>query len=156
MPTLSWVGSGEYVFDGLDPESGHADTTLVFKVVYTDLDGHAPATGDPELHINLDGNEIDGSPFTMTLDSWVGDHFDHSQGSVYRYECRLDEGEYAYHFTATDNTGEVANATQEVKGPEIERPDTTGGDDDSSPGLVTVVGAIVLVAMTRHARTRRK
>ena len=109
VPALAYVGTGNYVADGVDPENGTISSTFTFRVNYTDLDNHAPDTGSgyPRVVIKKGGTGIAGSPFTMTgLDGDVT----YSDGKVYTTGVTgLSIGaDYTYQFEANDSLSGVA------------------------------------------------
>lgn len=115
-PVLSWLGAGNYVSDGLDPETGDANTTYYFRIKYTDSDNNAPKTGYPKLHIEKDGIAISTNPFTMV----AVDSNTFSVGRVYEYAVVLPTASYTYYFSAFDTTSLPAigtPATIEMTGP---------------------------------------
>lgn len=117
-PVLSWVGTGGYVADGVDPDLAEHLTKCTFKVRYADADGDPPDPG-VKLRLLRNGSELSGSPFDMT----TGAVSDWAAGAVFRFSRQLRWGDYAYYFEASDGsanaTGEPVN---EADGPEIITP----------------------------------
>ncbi|MCX7716349.1 MAG: hypothetical protein N2Z73_02920, partial [Endomicrobia bacterium] len=71
-PVLEWTGEGNYVNDGLDPETGRPLENFKYRVKYKDPDGDPPESGYPKVHILKDSLEIQGSPFGWTFQSGEG------------------------------------------------------------------------------------
>ncbi|UCG70600.1 MAG: hypothetical protein JSV09_06175 [Thermoplasmata archaeon] len=114
-PTLDWTGEADYIFDGISPWIGNTSSTFVYKIKYTQPGNFPPATGDPKLHILKDGNEVSGSPYSMTFESGS-----YSQGAIFSFSLNLTEGiNYSYYFTASDEKGRVAQPTEEKDGPDV-------------------------------------
>ncbi len=65
QPTLSWAGEPGYENDGINPQEGEPETSFSFKVTYASVDGFAPQSDYPKVHIKKGGIEISGSPFPM-------------------------------------------------------------------------------------------
>ncbi len=115
LPILNWIDDTGYTTDGLEPEEGELTTVFIFKIKYTDSNGHGPSSGQPELHILDSGVEIKGSPFAMTFISGSN-----QVGAVYSYSTTLSEGmDYTYYFSARDILGGVALPTEEKDGPNV-------------------------------------
>ena len=104
-PTLSWTGETNYVSDGLNPETGDISTSFVYRVKYTDIEGDAPTTSYPEVHIKKGGTEISGSPFAMAYISGAYD-----TGAIYSYSKIINSTgtDYTYYFEAQDSLGAIA------------------------------------------------
>ncbi|UCD91772.1 MAG: fibronectin type III domain-containing protein, partial [Methanobacteriota archaeon] len=120
-PTLDWTGETNYAADGLNPEIGSSSTSFIYRVKYTDSDGDAPAANDPQLHIEKNGTEITGSPFTMIHESGS-----YSAGAIFSYSISLAEGDdYSYYFTSSDDQGASATPTTEMFAPYVSDLDTT-------------------------------
>ncbi|MBI3802256.1 MAG: hypothetical protein HY282_00650 [Nitrospirae bacterium] len=114
-PTLQWTGEANYQTDGLDPETGTADTPFKFRVTYKDADGDLPLAGTPRLHLLKGGKEVTGSPFAMSLEKG-----DPVGGILYSYNNPLPEGaDYTYYFDALDATGLQAIASPSVPTPTV-------------------------------------
>ncbi len=103
-PTLEWAGLAGYVNDGVQPNRRPAGATFIYKVLYRDANGNAPA------YVRLavtgpGGSPIPGSPFAMTNKTgstdWVG-------GVVFTKALVLTTpGVYAYRFQTDDGYGAV-------------------------------------------------
>jgi hypothetical protein len=114
IPVLDWTDGSGFESDALDPETGNLTTTFVFKIKYTDSDGHAPDSA-PKLHIMKWGLEITESPFAMIYESGSNE-----TGAIYIYSIVLNEGtNYSYFITASDILGLEAQATSEKDGPDV-------------------------------------
>jgi len=115
VPILSWTGESGYESDGLDPETGTAATTFVYRVKYTDEDNDAPLFGYPKVHILKGGSEISGSPFIM---SYVSGSYD--TGAIYTYSTTLSLGtDYTYYFEARNINDIEAIPTSSINAPDI-------------------------------------
>ncbi len=120
-PQVLWQGEGNYVSDGLHPETGNTSTAFVYRVRYKDDDGDLPAKGFPQVYIKKGEVQLPGSPFAMNYVSGTPE-----KGSVYEYSLSLPEGaDYGYYFSARDILGNEASgaATTPTKGP-IVSPET--------------------------------
>jgi hypothetical protein len=112
IPTLDWTSDVGYESNGVSPETGNLTTIFVFKIKYSDPEGHAPSEG-PKLHILKWGMEIPLSPFIMNYES--GSNL---TGAIYSISITLAEGvNHTYYFTASDILGQSAQPTEEKDGP---------------------------------------
>jgi hypothetical protein len=112
-PSLDWVGTGNYVADGVDPDSASHTSTFTFRVEYTDTDG---TSGDPPVFIEVwvdvddDGSYESTEKFAMT-EVDPGDT-DYSDGKLYEKDMSFnlwpsitaDDGVLNYRFTASDGS----------------------------------------------------
>ena len=73
LPMLSWLGTGNYVSDGVDPNSAAGGSSYTFKVTYTDADDEAPSPIQVWVDIDDDDTYEAGEKYDMTLDSGDGD-----------------------------------------------------------------------------------
>ena len=110
-PTLAWVGSGNYISDGVHPDSGTSGTSFEFRVTYTDANNDQPKAIQVWVDKNDGGDYLDaGEKFTMNeLDP--GDTVC-SDGKVYYRTVPLTkagDGVLNYRFYASD--GQVATGT---------------------------------------------
>lgn len=113
-PTLTWPGDAGYESDGLDPESGHTQTTFVYRVAYADADGDPP--GSVMVHVNKGDAPLADSPFEMNCAS--GHYVEPVVCS--KNQQGLDAGtDYIYWFTAVDDQGNSALATAEFDAPDV-------------------------------------
>jgi len=110
-PTLAWTGETNYTADGLEPGTAHAGSTCIFRVKYTDLDGDAPATGYPLVHVFKNSVELAGSPFAMSLVSGTP-----ASSAIYTYsKVLISTGtDYTYYFEAQDAYNAVSTGTPVV------------------------------------------
>jgi hypothetical protein len=115
-PMLSYTGESNYTNSGLFPLTGMSTTTFTFRIKYTDADNDAPKTGYPKMHLYKSGQEIPGSPFSMT----AADTSDqvYSDGKIYFYPTTLSTGLYTYSFETQDYWGGLSN-TPSGSGPNI-------------------------------------
>jgi hypothetical protein len=113
-PELSWIGTGGYESDGLEPEAGNSRDTYIYRIQYSDPDNDSP--GSLQTHILSGASEIIGSPFEMSCTG-----IDYQIGVDCSFEANnLTAGlDYSYYFTGQDNQGNLANPTEELNGPTI-------------------------------------
>jgi hypothetical protein len=113
-PILSWPGDADYEHDGLHPESGDVGDNYHYRIKYTDPAGDAP--GYVQVHIEKDGADIIGSPFSMTCESG-----DYVAGVICSYTQQgLEPGNgYTYWFEAEDDQGNPATSTHELDAPDV-------------------------------------
>ncbi len=98
-PVLEWVGEGEYLKDGVFPDTGNIDRMFTFCVKYIDLDGDAPLPGEPKVIIYKDAIPIG----TYSMDYVQGTA---TTGAVYKFSRFLPSpGTYAYRFFAATASG---------------------------------------------------
>lgn len=97
-PELTYSGDSGYTSDGVNPNSGQIDTNFTYKVVYTDIDNHAPSA------TNLVKVYIDGTANTMILDPSAGNDGDYTNGEQYKYTTTIPEGPHTYYFSTSDGT----------------------------------------------------
>ncbi|MEW6621326.1 MAG: hypothetical protein AB1422_18680, partial [bacterium] len=105
-PVLSWAGISDYVYDGIEPETGKSGDTFTYLVKYTDDDNDPPLAGYPLLYVFRGDNEaVPGSPYVM-------DHNDplditYTDGKLYKKELslRLTGTDYKYRFEVKDIKG---------------------------------------------------
>ncbi|MFH1563453.1 MAG: fibronectin type III domain-containing protein [Nitrospirota bacterium] len=98
-PTLDWVGEGEYLKDGVYPDSGNIDMAFTFKVKYIDLDNDAPGTSSPGVIIYKDGQSVGTHSMSYVQGTYA-------TGAVYKFSRFLSTpGTYSYRFFATDASG---------------------------------------------------
>jgi len=64
-PQIGWTQEEGYTQDAFEPPAGDEGTEFVFRVSYSDLDGHGPAAGYPRVNVFDSGLPIPGSPFEM-------------------------------------------------------------------------------------------
>ncbi len=107
-PKLDWVGTEGYDDNGVEPEGRQLPgTDFVFRVLYTDFEGDAPAFVNchiAKLIENKDKalieDEVHGSPFTMTSSDT-----NYVQGAVFTMRRQLlDEGRYVVWFASREAT----------------------------------------------------
>src|SRR5210317_51251 len=112
-PTLSWSDEEGLWNDGVTPDYGIVSSDdFTFKVIYTDSDNDAPASGYPKVHILQGGTAISGSPFTMTQETGCGLPYcgnGYTDGEQYYYTTTLTSaGNYTYKFEAKDSNEDIA------------------------------------------------
>ena len=117
-PILSWTGEENYTSDGINLESGSANTAFIYRVKYSDIDGDAPLAEQPKVHILKNSSEISGSPFSMSLVS--GNSL---TGASYSYSASLpvSGNDYSYYFEAKDIWSGTATGvpTSTTNGPTV-------------------------------------
>ena len=120
-PSLSWTGETGYESDGLEPESGTTTTSFEYRIKYTDSDNNPPQEGYPKLHILKGGQDIEGSPFSMSETN--PQDTDYTDGKLYHFtKQNLTPGsDYTYYFEAEDAQGASAmgEPTSPKAGPEV-------------------------------------
>ena len=115
-PTLAWTGEEGYTA-GISTTTGNTEMAFVYRVLYTDQDGHSPANGFPKVHIAKSNWEIPGSPFEMEFVSG-----NNKIGAVYTYSQALTPGnDYTYFFEAKDSQSAIAAGapTSTLPGPSV-------------------------------------
>ncbi|MDI6734607.1 MAG: hypothetical protein QME42_00165 [bacterium] len=120
IPTLNWTCEPGYVNNGLEPELGDLQTTFTWRVNYTDMDGDAPLSNYPVVHILKGGMEIEHSPFI--LNAVDTNDVNYKDGKLFTYSSLLaDTGTYSYYFEAYDSLHNQAtgSATLLKYGPSI-------------------------------------
>ena len=108
-PALDWVGTGNYVADGVDPDSAPVNNNFTFQVKYTDADGDPPIFIELWLDISDDGSYHSSDIFAMTEVNPADTNY--TDGKLYETVVFLDEwtgwdgdGILNYRFTAADGT----------------------------------------------------
>lgn len=98
-PVLRWLSSTGYGTDGVDPNSGAANATFRFRVVYADANGQPPTAA--LLYVQVAGAPLAGSPFA--LDRATTEKPDYVAGVTYFKNLTLPAGTpYTYRFSASD------------------------------------------------------
>ncbi|GEM_PF-7042899 len=114
-PDLYWTAEAGYTHDGLEPHQGDSFTAFKFRVKYKDLDGDAPLSGYPKLHVKKAGQEINGSPFSLSPESGSA-----ATGAIYTTSITLPDGnDTTYYFEAYDVWGVQAWSTANKNGPTV-------------------------------------
>ena len=105
VPILTWLGTSDYGWDGVDPDWGTArQTRFVFKVRYQDADGDAPSY--VTVHLRRNGRHF--GEFAMA--PGAGDYV---YGRIYRKAKRLLPGHYEHCFRARNRDGLTLGAPTE-------------------------------------------
>jgi len=135
-PVLSPTGETNYETDGVDPDNGSDTTEFVFRVKFSDADGHVPATGYPKVGIDLDveGNITPAERFEMVeVDPADTDTTD---GKLYTYGMVLGGTPpitYNYMFETMDNTSTWATPLV-YSGPTV--------DSTNAPPILKWIGLV--------------
>ncbi len=59
VPTLTWIGSGNYASDGVNPDSAASGSSFEFRVTYADSNNHSPTAIQLWIDRNDDGDYLD-------------------------------------------------------------------------------------------------
>lgn len=136
-PTLSSLGTNDYVSDGLHPQTGDTNTNFTYKVKYTDTDNDPPSAGYPRVYIKKGGVNISGSPFAMTYESGSSE-----TGAQYTYSTTFSSAgtNYTYYFEAYDIMGATATGTptSSVDAPDVTTAVTATQNESRNEVVVTV------------------
>jgi hypothetical protein len=122
VPTLDWLGTGNYATDALDVEFGNTSTLFTYKVAYSDLDNDAPASIDVLIE---KPSGIAWGTLPLAWESWVGAPGDYVAGAVFSASTTLAPSglDYAYFFNASDGIDWAAGApTVAIDGPDVDNP----------------------------------
>ena len=98
----------------VDPAVGAPNVTFTYRITYTDADNHPPAAGSVKLHILKGGQEIAGSPITMSPED--PNDTDYTDGKVFvatRTDMPGPGSDYTFQINAADNLG-VGNSNADV------------------------------------------
>ncbi|MEW6094907.1 MAG: fibronectin type III domain-containing protein [bacterium] len=110
LPTLSWLGEGDYVNSGVSPHLGTIGTEFIYMIDYTDLDNNPPLDDFPKVDILRNQESIPNSPFKMEEVNPADS--DYTNGKQYKLAKYLPSaGTYSYKFIAKDSTGLLAIGT---------------------------------------------
>ena len=127
----------------VDPPEGHTGTEYTFQVTMWDADGH----------LGTVSIELDGTAHEMTPDPSDAEA---SDGVVYTFTTKLDEGEHEYFFTGEDPLG--LEATGPCVGDGNARTMMVYAKEKSStPGMgaLAALTAIILLGVAMVVRNRR-
>jgi predicted outer membrane repeat protein len=117
VPILSWLGSGAYIADGVNPNGGlTGSNSFTFKVTYTDADNQCPVSGSSDIQVWIDKNDMGtyepSEKFNMIEDD-AGDT-DCTNGKVYTLTVtnllRVTDDYLNYRFYGSDGSA-VATGT---------------------------------------------
>jgi hypothetical protein len=117
-PRLTFTGDAGYTDTALQPSTGSAADVFSFRIMYTDPDGHPPATGHPVLAVHRGTWTVYSTPMTLS-----GGGLPHV-GMVYIASVTPSEfatagnpyGQHTYSITAADSLG-TSTATAPMPGP---------------------------------------
>jgi predicted outer membrane repeat protein len=103
-PTIAWLGTGNYVSDGVHPDSGSSGDTFEFRVEHTDTDNNPPISIQVWIDHNDDTDYADdGEKLTMTeVDPIDTDYTDGKEYSVSTQLYYAGDGTFTYRFYASD------------------------------------------------------
>jgi len=126
-PTLQFLGTGNFLGDGVDPDTAVENTTFTFRVIFKDLDGDKPKDGKVYLRIDLDKNKVIGAtdPKIVMTEASAQDQ-NYADGKEYTATYKFtDDGTYGYRFEAQDanNITAVGQASVDyIPGPVVTVP----------------------------------
>jgi hypothetical protein len=121
-PSLAWTGEPGYTTDAVDPDTGPANATYMWRITYVDEDNDPPALYEPQLHVFHDGLELATSPYVMASVNPKGGNY---RLGVIFFAIVPDlvcGGVYESYITVRDARGR-ANNTQLAPGPQVICPD---------------------------------
>ncbi len=131
----------------VSPAKGNSTTSFTYKVIYSDLENDAPATGFPRVAIykNFDAfthNASSPAPMELDMDSAAGLHDgDYINGEQYRYSTVLGSDEdFNYRFQARAATGLLDDVETPLQTNESMGPDPYV--DVTPPALISNVVAV--------------
>ncbi len=105
-PTLSFLPTGPYAGDGIDPNKGTANSTpFFFNIIYTDADNNPPSN----VTLVVD-NGITVSRYAMMFDTEASDALrdgNYTNGEQYTFALQFPRGDYRYYFEVADETNTV-------------------------------------------------
>ncbi|MEW6618111.1 MAG: 6-bladed beta-propeller [bacterium] len=118
-PTLTWIGEGGYISDGVEPDVGPTGY-FTYKVLYTDIDNIPPAEGYPRVYVCLGGFLISDG---YTLIKENGNNY--AEGVVYstnKVRFSYASEAYSYYFEVKNEQGVIGTGTPTVSkdGPIVE------------------------------------
>jgi len=120
-PTLDWAGTEGYETDGVQPDKGEIAQLFNFKVNYTDPDNDPPATKDPKVRIDLNGDgSYDAVTETFEMTAQNPSDVDFTDGKIYWKTgvAFTTEDIFKYEFIAADAKGADASPLGKA-GPEV-------------------------------------
>ncbi len=113
VPQLAWLGSGDYVADGANPDSGLVGSDFIFRVSYTDAHNTSPTSIQLWVDRNDDGDYVDsGEMLTMTPLSSADT--DYTDGRTYTRTVAFDkagDNTLNYRFYAANGAVATGNPT---------------------------------------------
>src|SRR3972149_12051245 len=103
VPALSYSSESGYGSDGVNPNSGTASTTFIYKVIYTDTNNNPPAS----IKVHIDGDAL-GLPMNIdtTAASILRDG-NYTNGEQYYYTTSLGIETHNYYFDVSDGIDSV-------------------------------------------------
>ncbi|MEW6606183.1 MAG: 6-bladed beta-propeller, partial [bacterium] len=120
-PTLTWIGEGGYISDGVEPDVGPTGY-FTYKVLYTDIDNIPPAEGYPWVNLYMGGILI--TPSSLLIKENENDN-DYTDGVIYgiydvRYSYASDAYSYRFEAKNNNNVEAIGEATTIHSGPKVE------------------------------------
>jgi len=119
-PAIEWLGTEYmgYEYDGLEPHEGKFGTNFVFKVRYMDIDGDAPDTDSPRVHLFVGGEDVTPKKAGYIMKPLTSVNKDYKKGVIYSYSVKLmNNGEYSYEFRGEDKYGVSAGGAASTRMP---------------------------------------
>lgn len=109
VPSLYWLGSGNYMNDGVSPNGAISGTnSFEFRIIYTDADNQEPTSIQIWLDLNDDNSYQSGEKFAMTP---VDGDSDYTDGRIYTYTgtnlTRGSDDYLNYRFAASDGIADA-------------------------------------------------
>jgi len=116
-PLLTWLGAGGFATDGLDPETGNANSTIFhYQVLYSDENGDPPAAGYPKVWVDRNGDDIETPDEWFNMTDTNPSSTDYVNGKKYDYNTTFPTaGIYHYRFRAMDTKNAVGTGTPITK-----------------------------------------
>ena len=113
-PLLEWLGTGEYVSQGVNPVHGNTGDSFVFKVRYKDIDNQPPKVMQVWIDENDDQRYVPSERYEMTK---VGSGSDFINGEIYtttRTLISAGDDRFYYRFYFTDGSDVATGAPTNV------------------------------------------
>ena len=126
-PTLQFLGTGNFLGDGVDPDTAVENSTFTYRVIFKDLDGDKPKDGKVYLRIDLDKNKAIGTtdPKIVMTEANAQDQ-NYADGKEYTATYKFTEdGNYGYRFETLDSNNITAvgpASVDYIPGPVVTEP----------------------------------
>ncbi|MCK5711724.1 MAG: hypothetical protein KAI25_03315, partial [Hyphomicrobiaceae bacterium] len=88
VPQLAWLGTGDYVADGANPDSGLVGIDFDFRVTYTDAHNTPPSSIQVWVDRNDDGGYVDSGE-TLSMTALNSADTDYTDGKIYTKSVAL-------------------------------------------------------------------